>query len=216
MVKKASSKKKKIKKVVKKKTSKVKRIVKKASKKKPIEVHYHSTKEIKVEKALIENFIGLQKVMVNLSSRFDELSTQISRLLNLFEVSAKAMAKKEFERSQDPDLKKVLDRLDNLSRQAGLIGHGLALIHEVNEEKHERTALSQTHFEPQHSSVNPRLRNPNFKPTPPPSQSQGSMEMQPSIMKPSQTLSPVHTPKRVPKTSQTKEVDENEIHEENV
>ena len=196
-----------------------KKSVKKASKKKPTEVHYHSTKEIKVEKALIENFIGLQKVMVNLSSRFDELSTQISRLLNLFEVSAKAMAKKEFERSQDPDLKKVLDRLDNLSRQAGLIGHGLALIHEVNEEKHERTALSQTHFEPQHSSVNPQLRNPNFKPSPrPQSQSQGSMEMQPSIMKPSSAPVSVHTPKRAQKTSQaqTKEVDENEIHEENV
>lgn len=219
MVKKASSKKEKVKKVVKRKTSKVKRVVKKASKKKPTEVHYHSTKEIKVEKALIENFIGLQKVMVNLSSRFDELSTQISRLLNLFEVSAKAMAKKEFERSQDPDLKKVLDRLDNLSRQAGLIGHGLALIHEVNEEKHGRTALSQTHFEPRPSPPNPQLRNPNFKPASRlqgQGQSQGSMEMQPSIMKPSSAPVSVHTPKRVPKKSQTKEVDENEIHEENV
>lgn len=208
---------KKAKKRVKKKTSKVKRVVKKASKKKPTEVHYHSTKEIKVEKALIENFIGLQKVMVNLSSRFDELSTQISRLLNLFEVSAKAMAKKEFERSQDPDLKKVLDRLDNLSRQAGLIGHGLALIHEVNEEKHERTALSQTRFEPRPSPPNPQLRNPNFKPSPrPQGQNQRSMEMQPSIMKPSSEPVSVHTPKRVPKASQTKEVDEDEIHEEHV
>jgi len=92
---------KKVKKGLKRKTSKVKRVVKKTPRKKPTEVHYHSTKEIKVEKVLIENFVGLQKVMVNLSSRFDELSTQISRLLNLFEVSARAMAKKEFERGQD-------------------------------------------------------------------------------------------------------------------
>ena len=154
--------------------------------------------------------------MVNLSSRFDELSTQISRLLNLFEVSAKAMAKKEFERSQDPDLKKVLDRLDNLSRQAGLIGRGLALIHEVNEEKHGKTALPQTHFEPQHSSVNPRLRNPNFKPTPPPSQRQGSMEMQPSIINPSSEPFSVHTPTQVPKASQPKKYTQHLIHEEHV
>ncbi len=122
--------------------------------KKPTEVRYHSTKEIKVEKALIDNFVGLQKVMVNLSSRFDKLSDEMSKLLNLFEVSAKAMAKKEFASEKDPEIKKLHDKLDNLSKQAGLIGKGLALIHEANKESHEETQ-KVGRFEP-HPSNTPR------------------------------------------------------------
>ncbi|KHO55254.1 MAG: hypothetical protein QT10_C0004G0041 [archaeon GW2011_AR19] len=38
-----------------------------------------------VEKILVENFVSLQKVMTNLSVKFDELSSQISKLLELFE-----------------------------------------------------------------------------------------------------------------------------------
>ena len=97
------------------------------------EVVYHSTKEIKVERALIENFIGLQRVMVNLSAKFEDLSSQISRLLNLFEISAKALAKKEIS-SGNLEAKRVMEKLDNLSQQAGLIGKGLALIQEVGTE----------------------------------------------------------------------------------
>ncbi|MCX6749613.1 MAG: hypothetical protein NTW17_02615 [Candidatus Pacearchaeota archaeon] len=113
---------------------KSKRIAKKNNKNsKPTEVIYHSTKEIKVEKALIENFIGLQKVMVNLSVKFDNLSNQISKLLDLFEISAKALAKKEIS-AGDLEAKKVMEKLNKLSEQAGLIGKGLALIHEVGTE----------------------------------------------------------------------------------
>jgi hypothetical protein len=126
MDKKASSKK--------NKGTKAKTITKKTNKgAKSTEVVYHSTKEIKVERALIENFIGLQKVMVNLSVKFDSLSGQISKLLDLFEISAKALAKKEIS-SGDLEAKKVMEKLDKLSEQAGLIGKGLALIHEVGTE----------------------------------------------------------------------------------
>lgn len=111
---------------------------------KSTEVVYHSTKEIKVERALIENFIGLQKVMVNLSNKFDNLSSQISKLLDLFEISAKALAKKELSSSagspEGLEAKRIIDRLDNISQQAGLIGKGLALIHEVGTEN-ERTVI---------------------------------------------------------------------------
>ncbi|MDP3992407.1 MAG: hypothetical protein U1B79_01440 [Candidatus Pacearchaeota archaeon] len=103
---------------------------------KSTEVVYHSTKEIKVERALIENFIGLQRVMVNLSAKFESLSSQISKLLDLFEISAKALAKKEFSSSGGENLeaKRIMEKLDNLSQQAGLIGRGLSLIHEVRTE----------------------------------------------------------------------------------
>jgi len=112
-------------------------MAKKASSKKKkgaTEVIYHSTKEIKVERELIENFIGLQRVMVNLSTKFDSLSSQISRLLYLFEISAKSLAKKEISSSGDLEAKKIMEKLENLSQQAGLIGKGLALIHEVRTE----------------------------------------------------------------------------------
>lgn len=116
---------------------KAKSIKKKTDKRKgtkSTEVVYHSTKEIKVEKALIENFIGLQKVMVNLSAKFDALSSQISGLLQLFEISARALARKEISSQENLDAKKVMEKIDRLSAQAGLIGKGLALIHEVGTE----------------------------------------------------------------------------------
>jgi hypothetical protein len=41
------------------------------------------------EDVLIENFVGLQKAMMNLSIKFENLSDNISKLLNVFELSAK-------------------------------------------------------------------------------------------------------------------------------
>lgn len=99
-------------------------------------VRYESTKEIKVDKILVDNFIALQRVMVNLSSKFDDLSKQISKLLDLFEISAKSLAQKD---SQEGKLsrkdEKILQRLDDISQHAGLIGKGLALIHDINKEE---------------------------------------------------------------------------------
>jgi len=94
--------------------------------------------ERKIDKALTDNFIALQKIMVNLSTKFDNLSNQISKLLELFEISAKSLARKDFEGDREnKDIKTVLEKLDNISQQAGLIGKGLALIHETNYEKEQ-------------------------------------------------------------------------------
>jgi hypothetical protein len=41
------------------------------------------------EEMLIENFVGLQRAMINLSMKFENLSDNISKLLNVFEVSAR-------------------------------------------------------------------------------------------------------------------------------
>ena len=108
------------------------------SKGKVTKIIHESAKEIKIERALIENFIALQKVMVNLSAKFDNLSGQISKLLELFEISAKSLATKDFEDTEkkNKDAKRIMEKLDNLAQQAGLIGKGLALIHETNSEKY--------------------------------------------------------------------------------
>lgn len=91
--------------------------------------------ERNIDRALTNNFIALQKVMVNLATKFDSLSNQISKLLELFEIAAKSLAKKDFElNTEKKDTKEILEKLDNISQQAGLIGKGLVLIHEVSSE----------------------------------------------------------------------------------
>ncbi len=52
-----------------------------------------SSKKTDIQKVLIENFVSLQKVMTTLSLRFDKLSTQIEKLLAVFELSAKIIMK---------------------------------------------------------------------------------------------------------------------------
>ena len=151
MVKKATSKK--------RGTRKTKRKVTKSKKGRTTKIKYHSTKEIKVEKVLVDNFIGLQKVMVNLSSKFDNLATQISKLLELFEISAKAMAAKDFGvEKENKETKKIMEKLDKISEHAGLIGKGLVLIHETGQ------GLSPSPFEPEIKRAPPIIRAPQRTP----------------------------------------------------
>jgi len=134
--------------MVKKKTTRKKAIKKKpvAKKKKPIKKKVtpkkrvikkiHSSPqlpktELGVERSLVQNFIALQKVMVNLSVKFDNLTTQISKLLDLFEISAKALAEKDY--TQEKEIrndKQVLAKIDNLSEQNKVLARGLTLLHE--------------------------------------------------------------------------------------
>ncbi len=52
----------------------------------------------KLNTLLVENFVSLQKAITNLTVKFDNLSEQISSLLQLFEISAKSFAEKLAER----------------------------------------------------------------------------------------------------------------------
>lgn len=86
--------------------------------------------EKNMEKILIENFVSLQRVMVNLSEKFDELSKNISRLLELFELSAAALAKKDINFTKPMDEEKIMGKLNNILDQNKTIARGLALMHE--------------------------------------------------------------------------------------
>lgn len=86
--------------------------------------------EIKLERILIENFISLQRVMTNLAVKFDNLSSQISKLLELFEISAKTLA----EKGSLTEDRKIMGKLDNLIEQNKVIARGVALIHEKESE----------------------------------------------------------------------------------
>lgn len=110
----------------KKKTSKKKRVSNKKEKKPSLPEN-----DLKLEKALIDNFIALQKVMTNLSIKFDSLTSQISKLLDLFEISAKSLAEKDFNvNKENKENKKILDNLDKLMDQNKTIARGLTLMHE--------------------------------------------------------------------------------------
>jgi hypothetical protein len=85
-----------------------------------------SENRMDVEKVLVENFVSLQKVMTNLAVKFDNLSDQISKLLELFEISAKTLA----EKGAMGDDKKILEKIDSLLDQNKVIAKGIALLHE--------------------------------------------------------------------------------------
>ncbi len=90
-----------------------------------------------LDKMLIENFVNLQKVLTNLSIKFDSLSEKMSKLLQLFEISAKSFVEKQI-----PDIEKksitkteeknqeLLEKLDILLEQNKTIARGLTLIEE--------------------------------------------------------------------------------------
>ena len=145
-----------------KSVSKKKVIKNRGSKGKVTKIVHTLPNEIRVEKALMDNFIALQRVMLNFSAKFDNLSGQIGKLLEIFEISAKSLAKRDIEPGGDnEDVRKVLEKLDNLSQQAGLIGKGLVLIHEANTRTYEREPAE---MRPGLSSINEPIRMPKMMP----------------------------------------------------
>jgi hypothetical protein len=104
----------------------------------PEKTVYHNTsynRNPEIENILVDNFVSLQKVMAHLSGKFDELATQISKLLQLFEVSAKALAEKDFDiEKNNRENAKILEKIENVLEQNKTIARGLTLMHDkINE-----------------------------------------------------------------------------------
>ncbi len=117
----------------------------------------------RVDKVLVENFVSLQRVMTNLALKFDNLSSQISKLLELFEISAKTLA----EKGVDEKEKKMIEKLDSLLEQNKVIAKGLALLHERNSQEY---AIPQQPMQRQYPIQQPMQRfspqiskNPKFR-----------------------------------------------------
>jgi len=85
-----------------------------------------------VERILVENFVSLQKVMVNLSIKMENLTSQISQLLNLFEISAKSLAEKGGNLGSSYE-KRMMEKIDNIADQNKTIARGVTLLHEGEE-----------------------------------------------------------------------------------
>ncbi len=156
--KKSSSKKKSTKK---KSSSKKKKTPSKTIIPKKIEVRLENN----VEKILVENFVSLQKVMTNLSLKFDNLTGQISKLLELFELSAKSLAEKDFElEKSNKDNKKVLEKIEGILNQNKTLARGLTLMNE----KIEESIMSQDIVEPLPPIIAQVPTAPQKRPLPPP------------------------------------------------
>jgi len=108
----------------------MKKGAKKSSRAKTSSVHRVSQKNENIEKALIDNFIAIQKVLTNLSVKFDNLSGNMQKLLDVFEISAKSLAEKDFKDFGKFDDKKIMEKLDSLLDQNKTIAKGLILMHE--------------------------------------------------------------------------------------
>jgi hypothetical protein len=86
----------------------------------------------KVQDLLIENFAGLQKAMTNMAIKFETLSTQMSNLLEIFELSAKNFVSQ----GQNPEENKdMLSKIDALLEQNKTLAKGLVTLEEKLKQK---------------------------------------------------------------------------------
>jgi hypothetical protein len=110
-----------------------------------------------VENVLVENFVSLQRVMSNLSVKFDELTNQISKLLELFEISAKTLAEKDYEiEKSSKENSKILEKIENVLEQNKTIAKGLSLMHDrINEPKSNPFQIPTPRSLPQRPLFNP-------------------------------------------------------------
>lgn len=133
-------------------------------------------KNTQVDKVLVENFVSLQKVMTNLAVKFDNLSSQISKLLNLFEISAKSLAEKGYSEKE----RKVADKLDNLIEQNKVIAKGVALLHERGRVEEHLETMPAEQMPPQERPMQmPRMQipTPQYSPAPQQPPAKSVMEM---------------------------------------
>lgn len=105
--------------------------MKKVKKEPAKKVFSKNLEDIKTEKILVENFVILQKVLTQLSEKTDKLTTQISKLLEIFENSAEALARRDFKSEQTEETGKILQGIKELSEQNKIIARGLTLVHET-------------------------------------------------------------------------------------
>ncbi len=97
-----------------------------------------------LERVLLNNFVNLQKVLTNLSIKFDDLSNNLSKLLQLFEISAKSFAEKYSEEPEkNSSNKEFLKKLDSLLEQNKTIAKGIMLMEEKVRNKSPQQSQNQ-------------------------------------------------------------------------
>ncbi|MBT3642819.1 hypothetical protein HN604_01710 [archaeon] len=128
------------------------------------------------EQLLIENFVGLQHAMTNLSMKFGNLSQNIQTLLQVFEEAAKNFMQGPTQKDNEGMLKKI----DSLLDQNKTIAKGLVLMEEnlrnkphAEEPRHEQAHFhqvppqtSRNSFSPENTSEDSTTEQTRIKPKP--------------------------------------------------
>jgi hypothetical protein len=94
------------------------------------------------EDLLIENFVGLQKAMTYLSLKFETLSDNLSRFLEVLELSAKNYLTKES--PQDASSSELAKQVNYLIEQNKALAEGLLLIDDTIRKKSIREELDES------------------------------------------------------------------------
>src|SRR3989344_5076084 len=99
------------------------------------------------EDLVMENLITLQKVLTNLAVRIDALTDQTSRLLSLFEVSAKSLVQRQSTNLNKED-KEFIEKLDLLIEQNKLIAKSVTMMNDRHRESISRPAINREDIRP--------------------------------------------------------------------
>lgn len=99
-----------------------------------------------IPKALINNFVGLQKVQANLAEKIDSLTKQLSELLKLFETTAKTFAENPAVLTSERD-QEFLSKINQLLEQDRVIAKGVTYIEDRMDEI-ERAATGKPFPQP--------------------------------------------------------------------
>jgi hypothetical protein len=118
------------------------------------------TAGITIPKALLANFVSLQKVQADLVIKLDELTRQISELLRLFESTAKTFAENPAVLTSERD-REFIGKINQLLEQDKAIAKGVIYIEERLTEieksmpmpHHEEAIASQMKSEYEQSQV---------------------------------------------------------------
>jgi hypothetical protein len=122
----------------------------------------------KLNMMLIENFVDMQKALVNTTQKIEDLTVQVSKLLQLFELSAKSFIGKVDEKVSEIEKdQEFLTKLNALLDQNKLIAKGVTLMEENIRERASRYPVQQ----PQQRMMTPYRPQPsqptynNFEPS---------------------------------------------------
>ena len=161
---------------------------------KPQIIQVAAPQESSANKILVENFVSLQRVLTNLSVKLDNLTDQLSKLLDLFEISAKALAEKDFDLGENTS--EVIEKLDNVLDQNKTLARGIALMHERPREQFYPSQTSQPTPQIQQSPSYIKEITPPTQPIETPLKKPRSKEIEPP---PPPTFNPTDPSRTKPK-----------------
>ena len=113
------------------------------------------------EELLIDNFVGLQHAMTNMSIKFGSLSDNISKLLQVFEEAAK-----NFVSGGKSDDKDMLNKINSLLDQNKTIAKGLVLMEGKLRGRAEEPQRMQLKNESQRMQTGSEMQQSRPKPLP--------------------------------------------------